>query len=1413
MVSINAGVRASFTNNASSSCGAPATIRFTNTTTGTGSITYNWDFGDGNSSVNPNPVHVYSTTGSFTVRLVAVSSNGCRDTVTVVNAIRVGTVSAGFTARDSVCTGAPLGFTGTSSPAPVSVRWDFGNGTVSTALNPVVRYATPGLYRVKMVASFGACADSAFRDITVMPKPVVNFTTFDTASCKVPYTVYFSNLTTGAASYAWSFGNGQGSSAQNPSTTYTAFGSYRVQQIATSAFGCVDTVSKSGLVVIKKPSVSLNNLPDSGCIPFAKNFSANIVSASPIATYLWDFGDGTVSNLPSPSHTYTVAGVYPVSLVIFNEDGCTDTARMVRAIAAGNKPNLLYDVFPRVNCARFPVNFRDSTAGATGWFWSFGDGSTSTQSNPTHRYQDTGYFNIKLKVWSNGCPDSVSLPRYVYINPPIAKFTMSFQCAVPLERVFTNKSIGADSCVWYFGDGTSSSQWSPVHTYALPGVYIVTLTAFNRQTGCDFTQTLQFRVVNAKPAFVASDTTPCRGVPVVFSTGLSPTDIVSYTWDFGDGSPAVNGSAGTVSHTFNRTGLYSVRMIMRSMLGCSDTLLKTGYIRVFGPDAGFSTTASGTCLNSLVRFTDSSTSDGTHPISKWIWQYGDGAIDTLTAPPFFHSYTRSGQFVVSLKVVDAKGCTDTARLTRPIIVSKPGASFRTTDTLSCPGKLIRFTNTSQGNRLVFNWDFGDGFTSADTSPIHTYTNSGQYTVRLRVTDLYGCTDSMVRTAVVNIVSPVSSFNMSDSLASCPPLLVNFTDRSANSISRVWDFGDSTSTSSNNPSHFYTYPGSYTVKLTVTAPGGCTRTSEKIILIKGPRGNFSYSPLIGCKPLRTRFEGHTQEAATFIWDFSDGNIRQVTDSLLVHDYVEGGNYVPRMILVDPQGCRVPIAGTDTIKVKGVEAAFRFDNRALCDSGTVSFSDSSLSNENITAYSWVFGDGGTSNQRNPAHRFTTPGTYLPKLIVNSASGCSDTMVASVPVRIVASPKIAILSSANGCAPLDVNFTAQLIAPDTSAIVWNWNFANGNTAAATQPAVQTFSNAGIYPVSLSAGNSSGCITTVQKDIEAYVVPVVKAGDDFILCTGTTRKLQASGALNYTWTPATALSCTNCATPITSTTTHMQYAVTGTTVHGCSAHDTVQVTVKEKLKIRTSNNASICRGSSVRIGATGASTYRWTPQNGLNNATDSVHTASPDLTTRYQVVGSDDVGCFTDTAYINIKVYPIPTVEAGPDRTINVGSVADLVPVISSDVTQVDWQPTYGMMRNVFPGISVKPTQNTEYTVEVKNAGGCLARDKVNVFVVCNGGNIFIPNTFSPNNDGVNDLFYPRGTGLFKIKTFKVFSRWGELMFEKNSFNANDASFGWDGSFKGKPLNVDVYVYVVEVICENNAVLLYKGNVALVR
>lgn len=251
----------------------------------------------------------------------------------------------------------------------------------------------------------------------------------------------------------------------------------------------------------------------------------------------------------------------------------------------------------------------------------------------------------------------------------------------------------------------------------------------------------------------------------------------------------------------------------------------------------------------------------------------------------------------------------------------------------------------------------------------------------------------------------------------------------------------------------------------------------------------------------------------------------------------------------------------------------------------------------------------------------------------------------------------------------------------------------------------------------------------------------------------------------------------------------------------------------MRVSRGDSICRGESIFIYANGAYSYTWTPAVNSLNTNRSIVSVSPSNSTVYRVTGTDDANCFTQTMEVPITVFPIPTVEAGENKTIPVGNTVDLVPRISSDVTEVNWSPTGSVFRSTYPAISVKPRETTEYTVEVANAGGCTAKDNVTVYVTCDGANVFIPNTFTPNNDGMNDVFYPRGHGLFRIKSMKIFNRWGEQLFLRNDFQPNNNGGGWDGTYKGKPLNPDVYIYVIEILCDNNSTLLYKGNIALLK
>ncbi|MEO6330625.1 MAG: PKD domain-containing protein, partial [Ginsengibacter sp.] len=848
-------------------------------------------------------------------------------------------------------------------------------------------------------------------------------------------------------------------------------------------------------------------------------------------------------------------------------------------------------------------------------------------------------------------------------------------------------------------------------------------------------------------------------------------------------------------------------------LGCSDTLMKPLYIRVNGPTALFNPAITGSCLNTAITFTDKSFPDGTSNIQQWIWDYGDSTKETLSAAPFQHAYSSAGIFTVSLKVIDSKGCADSLEKPDILIISKPVADFNTNDTASCPQMPVTFIDSSTGPGLTYLWNFGDGSTSSQADPVHQYSTEGIFSVSLSITDKYGCTDYIFKKDYIKVVIPVAGFSISDSVSNCPPLVVTFTNTSLNAISSSWDFGDGNTSSAPNPSHFYAFPGVYKVILKITSQGGCTDQKTGQIVIKGPSGNFNYTNIIGCVRLQTSFKAFTKNTFSIVWDFNDGTTVSTPDSVLTHAYINPGVYLPRVILSDAGGCQVPIIGADTIVVYGVQADFNTSPVVLCDSGTVKFSDYSISNDLIISYQWNFGDSTISDEQYPVHSYQNSGLYYTKLKVTTQSGCMDSLSIAGQIKVINTPKIAIASSVGACVPAVLNFSGKILTADTSALSWAWKFGNGNTSTLQNPPDQVYSLPNSYTIQLTATNSSGCIAATNKIVQAYPVPVVTIVSDTIVCSGNSINLFVNGAATYSWSPSIDLSCTNCANPTAKPDSAVKYVVVGTSVDGCVAPDSISIAVKFPFKIQVSKKDTLCAGKSTVLSASGGEKYIWSPSTGLNNPVLAGPIATPLQTTNYSVIASDNRGCYSDTGYVPIKVYPIPVVNAGDDKTINVGKTIELLPVISSDVTSVNWSPTSGIFRNSYPGISVNPKESVEYTVEVSNTGGCLARDRVTVNVLCNNANVFTPNTFSPNADGVNDIFYPRGSGVFLVKILKIFNRWGEVVFEKSNIYANDIASGWDGTAKGQKLLPDVFIYIMDIVCDNNTTLTFKGNIALVR
>jgi gliding motility-associated-like protein len=498
---------------------------------------------------------------------------------------------------------------------------------------------------------------------------------------------------------------------------------------------------------------------------------------------------------------------------------------------------------------------------------------------------------------------------------------------------------------------------------------------------------------------------------------------------------------------------------------------------------------------------------------------------------------------------------------------------------------------------------------------------------------------------------------------------------------------------------------------------------------------------------------------------------------------------------------------------VDARIGFSQALVCDSTIVEFSDSSIVvNDMPSAFQWSFGDGSSSSDANPGHFYNEPGSYLVKLVVTSQAGCIDSTTMSQPITVVRSPRIGIGSTPSVCIYDTLNFTGNLINPDSSAVQWHWNFGNGGVSSRQNPS-QAFNTAGNFGVTGTA-TRNGCSDTATAVILVHPLPNLQAGTDTMICRGQIFTLQPTGAASYMWQPDASLECTTCLTPTVNPVSDTRYYVTGTSAAGCRATDSVLVRVQQPFSLRVSNSDSLCAGKSLQLVANGATKYSWFPSAGLSNINVSNPVATPGQTTQYRVIGSDDKNCFSDTGFVNVTVFAMPEFRFNqPVITLPAGSTSVISTAASADITRWKWSPAIGLSCADCPQPVVTAKDNIAYNVEASNDGGCSTSARVTVQVICNDGNVFIPNTFSPNHDGMNDVFYLRGKGVNSVKSMKVFNRWGELVFEKTNFNANDPGAGWNGTYKNSILTPDVYVFLVDVVCDNNAVFTLKGNVSLIR
>lgn len=1414
LIHIDDGVNADFSISSLDVCKTPATASFKNTSDGEGNITYLWNFGDGVTSSDFSPSHKYTSSGTYTVLLTAQSSGGCSDTASA--RVTIAIPKSIINNTDATCSNQTINFTNASVPTPISNTWYFGDGSTSTALNPDKTYTKTGTYTIKLVNKFSAnCSDSITKAITIAAGLSPSFNANDTTKCAAPLSVNFTNTTTGnAVKYIWDFGDGTKSQDLNPLHVYTKEGSFTVTLTAINSNGCQNTFEKTDYINIEPVKVThINNLPDSGCLPFTIKPTVLLNINAPIKNYTWSFGDGTTATGAAPSHTYTKEGIYTVKVTIETEDGCTGVHISNNAVFVGHKPKADFTTSFDTVCPNNKVKFINASTNGPITFlqWNFGAIQDSA-SGQTYYYMpdDTGYHKITLIAFNYGCSDTLTKPHALYGLPPYASLVAKLNCTNKTLVSFADSSIVDIKHTWDFGDGKTDTAKNPVHNYASPGIYTVNL--YTQNSACKDTATKTVHIINEAGQMYLASNVYCRGNNVHADiTGINENNIKNTKWDFGDGTIITVNGATKAYHSYVVTGKFMLTASMTDLNNCQYIYTSKDSITVLGPLADFTSLKPGVCEDSVVTFRDRSQSDGIHDIIKWSWDYGDKIIhDYNSLAMFSHVYTDTGYYTVRLSVTDSYGCSDSLRRTNYVYISHPFASFITSDSIICPGSQISFQNTSIGKDLQYTWYFGDNTRSQLTNPSHTYNKSGMYSPALSVIDINGCTDSLTSKPII-VSYPSALFNMSDSFSSCPPLEVNFTNKSANYNTIIWNFGDGSTSVLTSPTHIYTYPGTYIVKLDLKGFGKCADSYSRNVIIKGPTGSLSYNSMPQCYPAKVDFSAASTYTKNYTWDFSDGNAIITAENKTSHNY-DTGFYVPKLILTDSLGCKVAIKGKDTIKIYNVIADATVSGNKGCDSAIITFTDVSRSQDAIIHHIWYFGDKDSTDAAQFTHTYYKQGTYNAKLIAITELGCRDTFNIEQPVIVSSSPVIIIEGDSAACASATINLKGKNNAADT--LQWHWNFNNGSTATGENVSTN-FNAAGTYSISLIAANKAGCSDTTSHKIKINAAPNVYAGPDTSTCEKSTYQLMASGALNYVW-QGTGLSCTNCQSPTINVDSIYTYKVTGADAIGCKGSDSVTVKAIKPVPVKASGDDTLCVGEKTQFTASGAIKYQWYPSIYLDNpkSAQPVFNAVTDTSITYKVVGYGEQNCFADTGYVSVKTYPVPKMNIQSDEiVINAGASVRLLSNSSPDITHWQWQPVTGLDNPFIAEPLASPKQTTTYSVVASNGGGCVSRDEVTVRVVCKNTSVFIPNTFSPNNDGVNEMFFPRGKGLFIVKSFRIFNRWGQLVFERYNVSPNNAADGWNGQYNGKTLTTDVYVYMMEIVCENGFIIPVKGNVTLLK
>ncbi|MDB4533919.1 PKD domain-containing protein [Vicingaceae bacterium] len=1306
--------------------------------------TWRWDFtNDGVlDEAIQNPVNTYANSGNFTVELYVETDEGCKDSTTML--VDVDAIPFANFGTSSECLGGTTNFYDSSSVAGSSItawQWDFNGDGLFDALNqnPTNTYSNSGLSNTTLIAiSDSGCVDTIDFSVEVFGNPIAIF--YADTVCEGEPTLFTDMTTIGSTNiefWNWDFNNDAYVDVvlQNPGYISAITGTFPVRLEVIDSNSCRHDTTLNVFVPIG-PSASFTF--SDVCFGSATNFTdQSSVNVGVIDTWRWDFtNDGIVDNtIQNPVNTYAVSGNQTVELFIETVEGCKDSTILLIDVDAIPVANF----GASLECLGSTTNFYDSStvvgSNIVQWNWDFDGNGNSIAQNPTNIYAGTGLSYATLIVTSDsGCVDTVVLPIEVFANP-IAIFSSDTVCQGSLTSFTDLTTIGSTNIEfwnWDFNnDGNNDAVLqNPDYASTITGTFAVHLEVIDSNS-CKHDTTLNV-FVPISPTASFSFNNVCFGVVSNFTDQSSANGgvIDTWRWDFTNDGSVDNTNQNPVN-TYANSGNFTVELFIETVEGCKDSTTILVDVNAI-PVANFG--ASLECLGNATNFYDSSSVVASN-IATWQWDFnGDGVFDALSQNPNF-VFSNAGQTSVYLEVLDTNGCTHDTIM--DITVSEnPIANF--TYTNECEDTAVVFSDLSINNGTTpidtWFWDYqNDGVVDGATqNSSNLYSSADTYTAELFVKTQLGCVDSILKTIIVN-PKPVTMFTGTNECLNFETSFINSSTILSGTNQWFWSFDDlSPINNTENPSHTYASADTYNVLLTAISDSGCVdTTSFSVEVFNNPISDFDTMDV--CLNVAAQFNDQSDGNGGIInvweWDFTnDGVVDEAIQGPVNHQYSTEGIYNVSLITTTTEGCKDTLVKNVTIYPMPV-ANFSFNDKCL--GASVNYLDNSAVSNSITTnslvnWNWSFGDMNTSLIQNPTNLYAIDGQYDVKLVVETNNTCKDSLVQTVNVWPL---PVVDFTPTQVCLNYPSQFSDLSSVSVDSNSFWSWDFGNGGTSNNQNP-IYTYVTDGSFLTKLIVQTNKGCKDSLTKAVTVNPLPEVMF------------------------------------TPI-----------------GIGCAPNVEVNFINSSTINTINQPGTIVSWNWSFGD-GAFSNTSSPQHFYQNSSNTA-------VKNYDVslIATSDKGCVdTLTKHNIIAVYPKPFADFtySPEQANDFDREISFTDLSQGGVSYL-WDLDDGeSSTQINPVYEYSDTGIYYVSLYIENQYGCKDSASKPVLIKPTYA-IFIPNSFTPNGDGVNDYFSAKAYGIVELETL-IFDRWGNNLFEGYQLTSM-----WSGNYKGVIVQDGVYVYKI--------------------